>query len=184
MASHKNILLIIILVLSSFICLCGQDDPLLRIEIPAKSTEAKFRLVPADNQGLLFFYQTTLKEDNYKFWVFQLYDRYLQDKWKTDIPLFSNMIFADQTVKDGYLYCFFHDAEKKKSEEYNFQILKLEIKSGRYEMFSGLLPDKTLLVDFEVMNELALIGLNLERGAGVYSFDMDTRTTKIVFDIT
>ena len=184
MASQKNIFLIFILVLYSFIRLCGQDDPLIRIEIPTKSSEAKFRIVPADNQGLLFFYQTTLKEDNYKFWVFQLYDRYLQDKWKTDIPLFSNMIFADRTVKDGYLYCFFHDAEKKKSEEYNFQILKLEIKSGRYEMFSGLLPDKTQLVDFDVMDKLALIGLNLERGAGIYSFDMDTRETKDVFEIT
>lgn len=184
MAVFRNIIFLSFIGFCVTLNLHGQDDPLLRIEIPTKSDEAKFRVIPAEKQGLIFFYQTTQKEDNYKFWVFYLYSTYLQETWKTDIPMFSNMTYSAYTIVGDNLYCFFHDQEKKKSEDYNCQVLKLNISTGRYEMFSGVLPDKSQFVSFDVMGNLIIVGLNLDKGAGVYSFDMTTRETKTVYEIT
>ncbi len=89
----KKILLLIVY-LSSFTTsiVFAQSDPFLRVEIETKSDDAAFKLIPCGKQGLVFFYETTVKEDNYKFWVFVLYNKFMQENWKKDIPVFDTYL--------------------------------------------------------------------------------------------
>ena len=124
----------------------GQNDPPLRIEIESKSDEANYRVATCSENGLILFYETTVLQDNYKFWTFISYNKFMQEIWKKDVPVYENMSFRRKTLKGENLYLFFHDTEKKKKEAYNYQVLKINIPSGRYELFSGNLPEKAKLL--------------------------------------
>ena len=163
----------------------AQGDPLLRVEIDTKSDEARFRVVPCGDAGAAMFYKTTVAEDMYTFWIFILYNKILNESWKKDIPLFDNMSYADHVIQGNYLYCFFFDAEKKKSEEYNFQLLKLRLDEGSYELFSGLLPLDSKFLDFKVFGDQVVVGLSLEeKHAGIFTFNLNSRDIKAQVEMT
>lgn len=163
----------------------SQSDPFLRIEIDTKSDEATYKILPCEKNGLIMFYRTTMQENDYDFWVFINYDNYLQEAWKMDVPLFENMRYKNYIIKDDYVYAFFHNSEIKKSDSYNFQVLKMNIKKGTYEMYSGLVPDKATFVSFDIFNNLVLMGFNMEDFmVGIYSFNFDSKETKTVYEIT
>lgn len=162
----------------------AQGDPLLRVEIETKSDEALYRVVPCEKQGALMFYKTTLSEDAYKFWIFVFYNPLMQESWKQDIPLFENMAFSDHELIGNELYCFFHDPEKKRSEDFNFQLVKINLANGSYELFSGVLPSISSFVDFRIMNDLVVVGLNVNVDyAGVYTFNLNSREIKSQLEI-
>ncbi|MCF8379545.1 MAG: hypothetical protein K9H49_08220 [Bacteroidales bacterium] len=162
----------------------SQEDPLLRVELEVKSDDAKYNVLSCGENGAMLFYKTNITEDNYSFWIFVLYNKFMQESWKKDIPVYDNMHYVAQSIQDNYIYLFFFDKEKKKSDSYNYQLLKIDILSGRYELFSGLLPKDSEYASFEVLGQKLLIGLNLENDkAGLYSFDFETKETKSVFEI-
>lgn len=168
-------LLIIIYSLNS-LSIQAQGDPFLRVEIDARSDEAKYNLIPCEKKGTMLFYKTTIEEGDYKFWICILYNTMLQETWKQDIPLFDNMEYADHVLVGNNLYCMYHDPEKKKSEEFNIQMVKIDLNNGSYELFSGLLPETSQFVDFRIMGDLVIIGLNIDNDhAGVYTFNTSSR---------
>jgi len=163
----------------------GQGDPLIRVEIETRSDEARFRVVSCGEPGAMLFYRTTVSEDMYTFWVFILYNKMLNESWKQDVPLFDNMHYADHLLVGNSLYCFFYDKDKKKSEEYNFQLLKMNVEDGRYELYSGLMPENANFVDFRVLGDLVIVGLDEEEEhAGVYTFNMSTHEIRVQYRIT
>jgi len=167
---------LIVILFFPLLKLAGQGDPLLRVEIEAKSDEAGFRIVPCDKSGTMMFYKTTVKEDDYMFWIYVFYDKMLQETWKQDIPLFDNMNYVGHVLVGNELYCLYHDSEKKKSETYNYQLLRINVTKGNYELFSGVLPSTSKFVDFKIMGDLVIMGLNVDNDqAGVYTFHMVTR---------
>ncbi len=154
----------------------GQGDPLLRVEIETKSDEAKYRVLSCGDPGAMLFYKTTVAQDMYTFWIFIMYNKMLREDWKQDIPLFDNMNYADHQIHGGYLYCFFHDPDKRKSEEYNFQLVRIRLDKGSYELYSGLLPEQSKFIDFKVFGDEVVVGLTLEEEyAGIYTFNMNSR---------
>ena len=157
---------------------------MLRVEIDTRSDEAKYRVIPCGEAGTTLFYRTTVSEDMYNFWVFILYDKMLNEAWKQDVHLFENMNYADHVLIGNDLYCFYYDREKKKSEEYNFQLLKIRLDKGNYELFSGLLPLDAQFVDFKVMGDMVIAGFNVGgEHAGVYTFNMASRAIMTQFEI-
>jgi hypothetical protein len=46
---------------------------------------------------------------------------------------------------------------------FNFQIIKLSIDTEKFYAVSGVIPDKSELVDFKVHKQTAFIGLNLRK---------------------
>ncbi len=183
--TRKHLLLAFILLWLPFHSLLAQNDPILRIEIPTKSDDANYKLIPCGETGAVFFYQTTLSEDAYKFWVFVFYNKILQEVWRKEIPLFDRMGFAGQVLKPDGLYLFFHNPEKKKTDTYNFQIMKLGLTDGRYELFSGNLPDNSRYAAFDIAGTQAFIGMNLEDDrAGFYRFDLTTRVLSPLYEYT
>lgn len=178
--SHIFLVFILLFNFSGF----AQSDPFLRIEIETQSDEATYKILPCDNNGLVMFYQTNLQENDYNFWIFINYDKFLQESWKVDIPLYNNMHYKDYQIKGDYLYAFFHDSELKKADSYNFQILKLDIKKGTYEMFSGLVPDNATFVSFDIIENLVLMGFNMEDYVvGIYSYNTEKKETRTVYEI-
>jgi hypothetical protein len=163
----------------------GQSDPPLRIEIEAKSDEAVYRVATCGENGLIFFYETTVIQDNYKFWVFVSYSKFMQETWKKDVPVYQNMTYRRKVLVGENLYLFFHDTEKKKKEAYNYQILKINTQSGRYEVFSGNLSEKARLVDFDVLGDHLVAGLDVdEEQTMIFSLNMTTKESKVVLELT
>ncbi len=172
-------------VLLTFGTLSSQNDPALRIEINVKSDDAKYRVIPCGETGAALCYKTTVSEENYKFWIYVFYNKLFQETWKKNIPVYENMNYADHEIDENYLYCFFHDPEKRKSERYNFQVLKIDMNTGIYELFSGIVPESTSFVDFKVSGNMVIIGLNTDKNfTGIYGFNMSTKETKSFFEIT
>jgi hypothetical protein len=159
-----------------------QNDPLLRIEIDSKTDNAQYTVIPCSGEGVLLLYPTTIVEDDYQFWIAVFYDRFLQESWKKNIPLFKNMKFRDYVYDNRSLYLFFYIPEKQKTDIYNFQLAKIEIKEGMYELFSGNLPENAKTISFHVENGNIYAGLNLEKEeAGIYSFNLESREIKTIF---
>ena len=176
--------LFILLFLSSSSILFSQADPPLRIEIETKSDEANYEVLPCGQEGVLMFYQTTLSEDDYNFWIFVLHNKFLRESWKADVPIYGNMKYVNHLIKDGFVYLFYFDPEKKKSSTYNYQLLKMDLSQGKYELFSGVLPEHSTFSCFEISGNLLLVGLNLkENTAGLYSYNFDTKETNVVHEI-
>jgi hypothetical protein len=162
----------------------GQDDPLLRIEIESKSDEANYKVTTCGENGFIVFYETTVVQDNYKFWSFVSYNKFMQETWKKDVPVYQNMTFRRKILKGENLYLFFHDTEKKKKEAYNYQVLKINSMNGRYELFSGNLPENSKLVDFDVLGDHLVAGMDVEEEQSlVFSLNLTTKESKIVYEL-
>lgn len=177
----KYFALVFFLISFSTSIVLGQSDPFLRVEIETKSDEAAFKIIPCSDEGVVFFYETTIKEDNYKFWVFVLYNKYMQETWKKDIPVFHNLTYRKHVYRDNFLYILFHDEEKKKSETYNYQIMKLSLADGKFELLSGDVPNNAEIAAIEVLDESVFAGINTREGhAAVYRLNFKTKETKEV----
>lgn len=164
--------------------LSGQNDPLLRVEIDVKSDAATYKLITCGEDGFIMFYETTITQDDYQFWVFVSYNKFMLESWKKDVPIFENMSYRKKTLKGEYLYLLFHDIDKKKSEVYNYQILKINVANGKYELFSGEVPDNSRFVEFDVLGEYIIAGLDTEdKQSGIYSLNMITKETNPVFEM-
>jgi hypothetical protein len=179
-----NIFLIINLAFAFSGLVSGQSDPLLRIELETKSDEATYKIAACGQSGFIMFYETTIVQDNYKFWIFILHNKFMQEVWKKDVPVYENMTYRRKTLQGDYLYLFFHDIDKKKKEAYSYQVLKINIINGRYELFSGNLPDDSRIVDLEVMGDYLIAGLDVEEDHTlIYCLNMLTKETKSVFEL-
>lgn len=166
------------------VSLSGQNDPLLRVEIDVKSDAATYKLITCGEEGFIMFYETTITQDDYQFWVFVSFNKYMQESWKKDVPIFENMSYRKKALKGEFLYLLFHDIDKKKSEVYNYQILKVNITNGKYELFSGEIPDNSRFVEFDVFGDYVIAGIDTEDDqSGIYSLNMITKETSPVFEM-
>ncbi|OQX81828.1 MAG: hypothetical protein B6D61_00150 [Bacteroidetes bacterium 4484_249] len=179
----KNILLHTVLLLFP-ITLLGQGDPLLRVEIETKSDAATYKIASCGEKGVIMFYETTIEQDDYKFWVFVFYNKFLHETWKKDVPVYKNMKYSKKKLRGNFLYILFHDADKKKSEYYNYQILKINISEGSYELFSGDIPDKAEFEAFDEYGNYIIAGLNVEDDqSGIYGLNIESKETNPIFEI-
>ncbi len=177
--------LTIIFLLVFYSCVVqAQNDPLLRIEIDSKSDDANYKLASCKDKGLLLFYETTIEQDAYKFWVFVFYNKFLQESWKKDVPVYQNMNFQMKALHGDDMYVLFYIPDKKKSDSYNYQVLKISLADGHYEMFSGNLPAHSSFVDFNVLGKYVIVGMNRDNDrSGIYSLNTITKETQPVYEI-
>ena len=180
----NSIYILFIYFLLFAIAVRGQNDPLLRVEINVKSDAATYKLIACGEDGFIMFYETTITQDDYQFWVFVSYSKFMQESWKKDVPIFENMSYRKKALRGNFLYLLFHDIDKKKSEVYNYQILKIDVSNGKYELFSGEIPDNSRFVEFDVFGNYIIAGLDIEDDqSGIYSLNMITKETNPVFEM-
>ncbi len=178
----KKYLIFLVIILSSLpVFLKGQGDPLLRVELEATSDAASYKVVPVGEKGVLLFYQTNITEDEYKFWVFILYDKLLHERWRKEVPVYKDMLFSKSKFTDESVFLLVYDMEKKKTETYNYQLLKINISDGNYELYSGEVPNSASFVDFQIAGDNVFAGMSKSRNsAGIYSLNTISKETTIV----
>jgi hypothetical protein len=178
----RKYLVCFIFIISLFpIVLKGQGDPLLRIELEAESDAASYKVVPVGEMGVLLFYQTNITEDDYKFWIFVLYDKLMHERWRKEVPVSKDMLYSRSEFNHESVYLLVYDAESKKNEQYNYQIVKINIKDGNYEIFSGKVPGYASFVDFNIAGDNIFAGMNSNKNhSGIYSLNVISKETTTV----
>lgn len=176
MRKYPVLLLFIFLLLTVFVK--GQGDPLLRVELEASSDAASYKVIPVGEKGVILFYQTNITEDEFKFWIFVMYDNLLHERWRKEIPVSKDMMYSRSKFNDEAVYLLVYDLESGKSEQYNYQIIKVDIKDGNYEIFSGKVPGYASFVDIEIAGDNIFAGMNSSKNhSGIYSLNTVSKET-------
>jgi len=178
----KKYQVIFIFIFSLFsMSIMGQGDPLLRVELEATSDAASYKVVPVGEKGVLLFYQTNITEDEYKFWIFVMYDKLMHERWRKEVPVYNDMLFSKSKFTDESVFLLVYDMESKKTEQYNYQILKINIKDGNYEIFSGKVPGYASFVGFNIAGDNIFAGMNSNKNhSGIYSLNTISKETTTV----
>ena len=142
------------------------DQPL-RIEIPAKSVNETYRIIPCDSTGFLLFFKSleTVDESRSK-WYFSLYDKNLQLVWAKALPILSNLDFRFSDSGNDTLTLLFANAIKAKTADQNFQVLRVLAGPGKMILNAGILPVNSEIIRFGMKRQRAWIGLNIKNEVG------------------
>lgn len=142
------------------------DKPL-RVEIPARSVNETYRMIPCGTSGvILFFRSQEVTEDGRVNWYFTCYDTNLQQLWVKSVPLLSDQEYRfHQKGSDTATLMFFH-AGKSKDPDNSYQILQVVVRNGTLVLNSGKLETGAVVEAFGVQNGFAWLGVNVKDGAG------------------
>lgn len=162
--NRKKFIILIFVFFAIRIFTYSQSGKVLRVEINTRLDYEIFKLIPCGESGLLLFYESTEQDyEDSKNWYFTFYDPNLKEKWTKVVPIVNNLKYKKFVREGNSVFMYFQNTGKKKSENFNFQILKFEIDTKRFFAISGVIPDKSELVDFKVHKQTAFVGLNLKK---------------------
>ncbi len=166
------------LILSFFygplICSHGQQassyiDKPERVEIPAKSTDETYHVIPVGSTGvLLYFKSVETVNDSLTKWYLSLYDKDLHPLWAKSIPLKTGLEAKDFSLEKDTLTLLFLASEKTKGTTGVELMVRVEYKSGkitgtRYAITGNAIPIKFLTcqghayIGYDLKNEPAHI---------------------------
>jgi hypothetical protein len=141
----------------------ADTDRPVRVEIPVKSTDETYHLLPVSSTGaLLYFKSVETINDSLTKWYFSLYDTDLHPLWVKSIPLRSELEVRDFSIEKDTITLLFIESEKTKGIARLEILLRLECKSGkitgsRYSLNGNIIPAK-----FVVFHDHAFLGYNLK----------------------
>ena len=142
------------------------DKPL-RIEIPARSVNETYRLIPCGTNGILLFFRSQEAADDARTnWYFTCYDTNLQQLWVKSVPLFNDQDFRfHQNQQDTSALLFVH-AGKTRNDENWYEILRIVPQNGTMILNTGKLEAGAVIDAFSVQNDRAWLGVNVTGLAG------------------
>ncbi len=147
-----------------------QDQPL-RIEIPAKTDQETYRVIPCGSDGVMVFFRSLEMVDAVKSkWYFTWYDNNLQQVWVKSVALLSDQEFRFQDSNKDTLSILFVHAGKSKAALVDFQVLQVLLKKGTFILNTGKIQENQQFVSFSVFRNLAWIGINSPQGMGQFLF--------------
>jgi hypothetical protein len=134
----------------------------LRVEFSAKADV--FEVVSCGEDGALLFYQSNrVVDDKSNAWVFILYDQNFEAIWSKEIPVFKEFAYELSHVNDGKVYLTFQKTEKPRSDEHNFQMVALDLKTGDFRLDNLFIPEDARLINFQVSQNMMAAGFNYPR---------------------
>ena len=140
----------------------GIDRPV-RVEIPAKSTEETYHIIPVNTMGvLLYFRSVEMFNDSLTKWYFSLYDINLHPLWIKNIPLRTGMEVRDFYLENDTLTLLFLAGEKIKGINGTEMMVRLDCKSGKFTGSRHTLSANVVPVKFLVFHNYAFLGYNLK----------------------
>jgi len=157
---------IFIFILSLFLTWDGsaQQKTPLRLELNARLTEESYELISCGQHGIIIFFEEDGVSDNgNKNWHFALFDKHLQESWMIVSELQKGMSFYKDALLDDMLYLFFINVEGKKSDEVDYQIIRVQLADGNTSHFDGEYQEKAEPSAFKVINNKVWIGLAQKR---------------------
>jgi hypothetical protein len=152
----------LILIFHPLLLMSQKVENPLRVEFSARAEV--FEVVTAGDEGALLFYESNQElDENTKAWVFVFYDKALNPLWSKEIPLFKDFGYELSQCSDGRIYLTFRKVNKPSHEEYNFQILTLDIENGDFQTDNLFIPLDASLVNFQVFDNFFAAGFNYPR---------------------
>ncbi|MCX6245211.1 MAG: hypothetical protein NTU98_10960 [Bacteroidetes bacterium] len=140
----------------------GPDKPL-RIEIPARSTEETYRIVPLDTTGvLLFFKSVETIHDSLTKWYFSLYDKNLRLRWIKSVPVRTGLEFRDYCNENNKISFLFLAGEKTKGLTNTEMILTMDGFSAKFTAIENFLPEYVTEAKCRVSGDLFFAGYNIK----------------------
>lgn len=154
----------------------AQQKTPLRLEVNAKLSEDSYTLIPCAENGLVLFYEDDkVLENGNRNWHIALFDKQLQESWVQVSELNKGMSYFHYVLSKDILYLSFFSVEKKKSDEADFQILRIQLGDGNMTLREGFNPDKSEPTEFKIINDKAWIGIaHRNSGAQLNITDLNT----------
>jgi hypothetical protein len=129
------------------------DKPV-RVEIPARSTDETYHIIPLNSTGvLLYFRSVETVNDSLTKWYFSLYDQNLHPIWVKSIPVRTGMEIRDYYLEHEMLTLLFLANEKIKGITGSEMIVRLDCKSGKFRGSRHSLSGNIVPVEFLVSQD-------------------------------
>jgi hypothetical protein len=169
-----------------------------RVEIPAKSTDETYHVIPINSTGvLLYFKSVETVYDSLTRWYISLYSKDLHPLWAKSIPIRTGLEIKDFSLEKDTLTFLFLISEKTKGITGSEMIIRIECKSGkitesRYTLTGNIVPIKFLtfqdhaFLGYSLKNEPAhiqIIDLESEKVADCLLTSVGTMSTLTGFII-
>lgn len=139
-----------------------ENDGPVRVEFSARAEV--FQLVPCGGQGVMMFYESIKDVDQtYKSWVFIYYDSNLNALWSKEIPIFREFKYLKPFLGNNKLYLTFQKATKARNDEFNFQMIMVDLDEGSFETESSFVPENAVLINFIIHENTFIAGFNYEK---------------------
>jgi len=140
----------------------GTDRPV-RVEIPARSTEETYHIVPVHQTGVLLYYRSVeTLDDTLTKWYFSLYDTDLHPVWVKSLPVRTGLEVRDSYLLKDTLSLLFIAGEKTKGIAENVMIVHLDCKTGKFTGSQSVLNGNVSVVKFLALQERTVMGYNLK----------------------
>jgi len=134
-----------------------------RVEIPARSTDETYHIIPLNSTGvLLYFRSVETVNDSLTKWYFSLYDQNLHPIWVKSIPVRTGMEIRDYYLEHEMLTLLFLASEKVKGITGSEMIVRLDCKSGKFSGNRHSLSGNVIPVEFLVSQDHTFLGYNLK----------------------
>ena len=142
-----------------FFCknISAQDNKPLRVEIEAKSNSGSYVIIPFGAKGILLFYKSneTNNNDEQK-WFFTLYDTIFKEVWTKQQAISKELKYQYFDFNENNLYLYFENAVTAASTG-SIQILKIDIDNAEIKPFNTVIPIKSVVTKFKVINDVAML---------------------------
>ena len=159
MKATRTLLYFLFLMLTTPTLWAQTDDAPVRVEFGANAEV--FQVVSCGDAGVLMFYESVKQIENQgKAWIFIFYDTQLNPVWSKEIPVYNDFGFAKSYVNDGHIYLTWLKNSKPRRDEYNLQLVNIELTSGTYNSQGIFVPEKAELINFEVHDNTLMAGFN------------------------
>jgi hypothetical protein len=145
----------------------GYTDKPLRIEIPARSSNETYRIIPCGKNGLILFFRSQEIADasNVK-WYFSCYDTNMQQVWVKSVPLLNEQDYRFHQDGSDTLALLFVATGKSRSTENKFEILRVVLNKGKFVLNKGNLQENAEVAAFGIQHGRAWLGINVKGQAG------------------
>ncbi|MEI7896301.1 MAG: hypothetical protein WCJ26_04660 [bacterium] len=145
----------------------GTADNPLRVEIPARSVNETYRVIPCGANGMILFFRSQEIADNTRVrWYFTCYDTNFQQVWVKSIPLLNEQAFRLYQSGTDTLALLFAHAGKTKNTGNSFGIVRIILRNGTMILNTGALDESATVDAFGVQKDRAWLGLNTREQAG------------------
>jgi hypothetical protein len=178
----KQINLIVVLLFIVTVSFAQNNKPQ-RFEIPIRSGGDPVSYLPCGIQGVLVYYPTISEsaKDSIN-WSFMFLDHNLNKEWQQLMPLHEDVTFLKGIYRNNVVYLLFHDT--KRSEKGNIFVFMVYPDIQLITEHRGSIPDKAEVIDFDIIEEKAIVGYNIRKGnPGLHVFSLSNAEQKTI-DVT
>ena len=146
------------------------SDKPLRIEIPARSVNETYRIIPCGARGMIVFFRSQEMADDARVkWYFSLYDTNLQLVWVKSVPVLNELDFRFHQFTADTLALLFVHTGKSRGTENDFEILRIGFSKG------------TMILNFaKIQADADVAGFGIREGVGWLACNVKGQAGKLL----